>query len=107
VVKALGTEPKRLFQLIVCEAFLLSMIGLVFGLVIGTPLIWYYSVHGIPFGEMEFQGLVLANKIKTIMTPQQFTIFPLWMIGLTLLASVYPAMFASRIIPSRALQKTL
>jgi ABC-type lipoprotein release transport system permease subunit len=29
------------------------------------------------------------------------------MIGLTLVASIYPALFASRIIPSRALQKTL
>jgi ABC-type lipoprotein release transport system permease subunit len=107
VIKALGTEPTKIFQLIVCEAFLLAMLGLIFGLIIGTPLIWYYSVHGIPFGDLQFQGLTVADKIKTVMTPSQFTIFPLWMIGLTLVASIYPAIFASRIIPSRALQKTL
>jgi len=103
----LGTEPKRIFQLIVCEAFLLAMLGLIFGLAIGTPLIWYFSVHGIPLGDLQFQGLTVADKIKTVMTLSQFTIFPLWMIGLTLVASTYPALFASRIIPSRALQKAL
>lgn len=29
------------------------------------------------------------------------------MIGLTRVASIYPAMFAAKIIPSKALQKTL
>ncbi len=107
VVKALGTEPGQIFQLIICEAFLLALFGLIFGLIIGTPFIWYFSIHGIPLGELQFQGLTVADKIKTVMTVSQFTIFPLWMIGLTLLASVYPALFASKIIPSEALQKTL
>lgn len=107
VVKALGTEPRQIFQLIVCEAFLLAMLGLIFGLIIGTPIIWYFSIHGIPFGDLQFQGLTIADKIKTVMTPAQFTIFPLWMIGLTLVASVYPAIFAAKIIPSRALQRAL
>lgn len=107
VVKALGTEPRQIFELIVCEAFLLAMLGLIFGLIIGTPIIWYFSIHGIPFGDLQFQGLTIADKIKTVMTPAQFTIFPLWMIGLTLVASVYPAIFAAKIIPSRALQRAL
>lgn len=107
VVKALGTEPRQIFELIVCEAFLLAILGLIFGFIIGTPIIWYFSIHGIPFGDLQFQGLTIADKIKTVMTPAQFTIFPLWMIGLTLLASVYPAIFAAKIIPSRALQRAL
>lgn len=107
VVKALGTEPRQIFELIVCEAFLLAILGLIFGLIIGTPIIWYFSIHGIPFGDLQFQGLTIADKIKTVMTPAQFTIFPLWMIGLTLVASVYPAIFAAKIIPSRALQRAL
>lgn len=107
VVKALGTEPRQIFQLIVCEAFLLAILGLIFGFIIGTPIIWYFSIHGIPFGDLQFQGLTIADKIKTVMTPAQFTIFPLWMIGLTLVASVYPAIFAAKIIPSRALQRAL
>lgn len=107
VVKALGTEPRQIFELIVCEAFLLAILGLIFGFIIGTPIIWYFSIHGIPFGDLQFQGLTIADKIKTVMTPAQFTIFPLWMIGLTLVASVYPAIFAAKIIPSRALQRAL
>lgn len=107
VVKALGTEPRQIFELIVCEAFLLAILGLIFGFIIGTPIIWYFSIHGIPFGDLQFQGLTIADKIKTVMTPAQFTIFPLWMIGLTLVASIYPAIFAAKIIPSRALQRAL
>jgi ABC-type lipoprotein release transport system permease subunit len=107
VIKAVGTEPRQIFQLIVCEALLLAILGLVVGLIIGTPLSWYFSIHGIPFGDLQFQSLTIGDKIKTVPTIAQFTLFPLWMVGLTLLASIYPALFASRIIPSRALQKTL
>jgi lipoprotein-releasing system permease protein len=107
VVKALGTQPRQVFQLILCEAFLLAVFGLIFGLIICTPLTWYYSIHGLPYGDLQYQGFTVADKVKTVLTPSQFTLFPLWLIGLTLLASIYPALFASRILPSEALQKSL
>jgi len=107
VIKALGTQPRQVFQLILCEAFLLAVFGLIFGLIIGAPLTWYYSIHGLPFGDLQVQGFTVADKVKTVLTPSQFTLFPLWLIGLTLIASIYPALFASRILPSEALQKSL
>ncbi len=107
VVKALGTRPSELMALILCEAMLLALLGLIFGLVLGGYGNWYFSIHGIPFGEYEFEGISLANKIKTIVTLSQFTLFPIWVVILTIAASIYPAIFASRIIPSQALQKAL
>jgi ABC-type lipoprotein release transport system permease subunit len=94
VIKALGTQPRQLMQLILTEAFLLSLLGLIIGLMLGGYLNWYYSINGIPFGEMEFEGV-------------QFVIFPIWVVILTVVAGIYPAIFASRIIPSRALQRAL
>jgi ABC-type lipoprotein release transport system permease subunit len=107
VIKALGTQPRQLIQLILSEALMLAILGLIIGLTLGGLLTWYFSINGIPFGEFEFEGISLADRIKTVPDWSQFIIFPIWVVALTLVAGVYPAIFASRITPSRALQKAL
>ncbi len=107
VIKALGTQPRQLIQLILSEALMLALLGLIIGLTLGGLLTWYYSINGIPFGEFEFEGISLADRIKTIPAWNQFIVFPIWVVVLTVVAGIYPAIFASRIVPSRALQKAL
>jgi ABC-type lipoprotein release transport system permease subunit len=107
VVKALGTQPAQLIKLILSEALMLAILGLIIGLLLGGLLTWYFSINGIPFGEFEFEGITLADKIRTIPTLDQFIVFPFWVMVLTVMAGVYPAIFASRIVPSRALQRAL
>jgi putative ABC transport system permease protein len=107
VVKALGTQPRQLIQLILSEALMLALLGLIIGISLGGLLTWYYSINGIPFGEFEFEGISLADNIKTIPALEQFIVFPFWVLVLTVVAGIYPAIFASRIIPSRALQRAL
>lgn len=107
VIKALGTRPGQLIQLILIEALLLGLLGSIIGLTLGGVLTWYFSMYGIPFGEFEFEGISLADKIRTIPAVNQFVIFPIWVLVLTAAAAIYPAIFASRIIPSRALQRAL
>ncbi|MDK1025193.1 MAG: ABC transporter permease [Gammaproteobacteria bacterium] len=107
VIKALGTRPGQLIQLILIEALLLGILGSIIGLALGGALTWYFSVHGIPLGEFEFEGISLADKIRTIPAVNQFVVFPIWVLVLTVVAGIYPAIFASRIVPSRALQRAL
>ena len=107
VVKALGTQPRQLIQLVLSEAFMLALLGLVIGILLGGLATWYFSIYGIPFGEFEFEGISLADRINTIPALSQFIVFPFWVVVLTVVAAIYPAIFASRIVPSRALQKAL
>jgi ABC-type lipoprotein release transport system permease subunit len=67
----------------------------------------YFETHGIPMGEFEFAGIAMNNNIPTVLKLEQFTQFPVYVILLTLVATLYPARFAANIVPSQALQKSL
>ena len=107
VIKAIGTQPKQLVQLILMEAFMLGLISVIFGLLLGGLSSYYFSIEGIPLGEFEFEGISLADSIKTQLKLNQFIDFPFYVMLLTIAASIYPARFAARTIPSVALQRTL
>lgn len=107
VAKAIGTRPLDLVALVLTEAGLIALVSCVFGLVVGTALNIWWGSHGIPLGEIEISGINLDNAIYAVMHPRQFTEFPVYVIILTLVASLYPARFASRINPASALQRSL
>ena len=95
VAMAIGTRPGQMIALV---------IG---GMIVAYFLSSHFSVAGIPIGEMEFEGISIQNNIKTILHISQFTVFPLAVIILTLVAAIYPALFTARIVPSEALHKSL
>lgn len=107
VAKAIGTKPRQLLQLILLEGFLIALISCAFGIAVGGSLGLYYEINGIPLGEFEFAGVALSNAIPTVLSINQFTHFPIYVILLTLTATLYPARFAAKIVPSEALQKSL
>lgn len=107
VIKAIGTRPEQIRSLILCEAFLLAMMSVVIGMLLGLAVNTWTSTAGINMGEMEFSGISLSNSIYSEFHISQFTQFPLFVVILTVLAAIYPALFAARIVPSRALQRSL
>lgn len=106
VVKALGTEPWQLFMLIIAEALLLALVSVLLGLGAGTLAIRYFGKAGLYFGEMEFEG-ILATHIFPEAALSQFTTFPVYVILLTLVVSIYPALHAARLVPAEALRRSL
>ncbi len=107
VVMAIGTRPVQMINLIMAEALFLALMSIIVGMIVAYLLMSYYSMHGLPLGDVEFEGISFGNNIRTIMTLQQFTIFPLSVVLLTLVAAIYPAIFTARIVPSEALHKSL
>ena len=107
VARAIGTTPWQLAQLILCEALLLGIGSCLFGGVIGYGLISYTTLHGLPLGEFEMSGIALSGNIATQMQVSQFTELPFYIILLTLVAALYPARFASKIVPTEALSRSL
>ncbi len=106
VMKAVGTKPWQLIMLVIYEAGLIALMSCVVGVIVGGLGSYYCSIHGIPIGQMEVVG-VNFSILKTELQLHQFTNFPLYIIALTIVASLYPARFASKIIPALALKKTL
>jgi putative ABC transport system permease protein len=107
VAMAIGTRPSQMVTLIMAEAFFLALLSIVGGMIVSYFLIDYFSVAGIPMGDMEFEGISIHNNIKTIFDISQFTVLPLSVVALTLVAAIYPALFTARIVPSEALHKSL
>jgi ABC-type lipoprotein release transport system permease subunit len=107
VVKAIGTTPRELLLLVMAEAGLIAVISAILGALLGLALGTWFGIHGIPIGEFEMSGLDLSDPIKTILAPRQFIDFPIYVVLLTLAAALYPARFASRIVPADALQRSL
>jgi ABC-type lipoprotein release transport system permease subunit len=99
VVLALGLKPAAVFRIVYIESVLLAAVGLVIGLAISLPLLMYFEGHPIPLtggatGAMEFFGMEpeIAFKLKRL-NPIGSSIT---IIGLAIVAALYPALKASR-----------
>ncbi len=107
VAKAIGTTPWQIIQLVLFEAFFLALIACFFGIILGYLSSSYFETNGVPMGKMEVSGVVMDGNLNTRMHLYQFVTFPIYVTLLTIAAAIYPAIFASRIVPSRALQRAL
>ena len=108
VLSAIGTSRREVISLVLLEALFLGIISSLIGLVIGAIANYYFSINGLPLGEMEFSGVMFGNgNLYTELATHQFIFLPLYVILLTLITAIYPALFASRIIPTEALQRAL
>lgn len=108
VAKAIGTRPAFIGGLIVLEALALAVISCGIGLPVAYCLMSFFAANGLPLGgTMEFSGVVLPGRLYPELAWYQFVQFPLYVILLTVVAAIYPALFAARIAPARSLQKAL
>lgn len=107
VAKAIGTTPIRITALVLMEALLIALLSSLIGILLGLALNYYFSIHGIPMGEFEVSGIALTGNIRTEVALYQYLSFPLYVTALTVVAAIYPAIFAARIVPTQALQRAL
>jgi putative ABC transport system permease protein len=107
VLRAIGTRPIRMAAIILLEALSLSVISMIIGLIIGFGVTKYFSVHGIDYTGIEFAGVTITNLIFPVFTFEQYTLYPLLTIAFSLLAALYPAVFAAKLTPARAMRRSL
>ena len=109
VLAALGMSGPRMVRLIVQEALLLGGAGTLLALLAGLPLVWELAHTGLDFrryvgGSYAFQGVLFD--------PIVYGDFGWWILayvlavamGATIVASLYPAWYASRTDPAVALR---
>jgi ABC-type lipoprotein release transport system permease subunit len=107
VIIAIGTRRSSVFALIIMEGLLLSLVSIVIGAAIGAVLNYLVGINGIDYGSMDISGVALAEVIRTDLNIVQFTQLPFYVFMMVMVASLYPAAHAARIIPARALHKSL
>ena len=105
ILAALGMKGRQITLMFLLEALILGIFGVILGNIIGAAGVAYLSANGIPTGDM---GAAAANMALGPTMNAQFNVggmisLSLWTLLITLLASLYPAWYASRQEPVDAL----
>ncbi|MGC2163232.1 MAG: FtsX-like permease family protein [Silvibacterium sp.] len=100
VLMSLGVEPGQVRRIFLMQGFLISLVGTALGLVLGYAVSWFgahyhfplsaeiYSIDYLPFAPRAIDGVVVAAVS----------------LGVSLLATIYPASSAARVLPAEALR---
>ncbi len=104
VLKAIGTRPLAVFNLIMLESFVLAIVSCLIGLVLALPVCIWLASSGIPMPEpIDMGGIIFDTMLGevswfVVLLPSVVVIMS------TLLVSFIPAIRAAQISPLKALQ---
>lgn len=107
VMRAVGTRPISMALMIVLEAISLAVVSMVIGIILGYTVNTIFGIVGIDYSGIEFAGVTLTEPIYTTLNVKQFTLFPLMILLFSLIASLYPAIYAARLMPAKAIKRSL
>lgn len=105
ILAALGMKGRQIMQMMLMEAAILSFFGIIFGIVIGIGGVMLLAQNGIPLGESATvaSNIALGNVMRARLVPETILWLSVWTLIVALLASLYPAWFAARLEPVKAL----
>ncbi len=100
-IAAIGTLPGKILSMFVMEGFCLGVIGVVIGNIIGMAIIFILNVSGgVTFDFGMQKGLVLSPTLN----PMNMLVISAIVIFVSVVASLQPALKASRMEPIKALR---
>ena len=107
VLRAVGTRPSGIAQMIVYEAGFLAVLSIVLGAILGFLVTYITALVGIDFKGIEYVGVTFRRLLYPIMDIRQFIEYPLWVFAFTTLVGLYPARYAAKMLPSEAMRRSL
>ncbi len=107
VMRAVGTSPLRMAQLILFEAGTLAFISIILGLFIGFVVILITMKTGINYTGIEFSGVTFRKLIYPELKIKQFVEYPLAVFLFTVLVGIFPALSAAKLSPAKAMRRSL
>lgn len=107
IMLSIGTSPVRIFSMVITESAIISVIGIIAGLLSGAALSYYFTISPMDFSEyqaeMELYGmstLVYYAKLKA----SDFYNTGLMIFLLSIVFTFFPARRAAKLNPVRAIR---
>jgi ABC-type lipoprotein release transport system permease subunit len=108
VMMALGTTPGRLVKMVMFESMLMTLVGILTGIVLGIGLTWYFQIHGIVLaGSSEMlKQYGISGALYPRLTWFSILTGPALVFLITFCAALYPALKIKKLKPVDALTYT-
>lgn len=106
ILAALGMKGGQIMLLILFEAAVLALVGIVIGIAVGSAGVAYLAAEGIYIGEASAsmtEGFAIGTTMYARYVPANVISLSIWMLAIILLVSLYPARYAARQEPVEAL----
>ncbi|HUT07404.1 MAG TPA: FtsX-like permease family protein [Candidatus Latescibacteria bacterium] len=104
LLKAVGTRPRQVFEMVMMEAAFLAVICILLGSVVALILNSYVSAHGIRLSEpISYGGIKLAS-MNTELNLRSFLIPALTVLATAGLAALFPSLKAARTVPAKTMR---
>jgi ABC-type lipoprotein release transport system permease subunit len=105
VLMAIGTTPGRLTKLVLTESMILTLIGIVLGIIIGCVITLIFQSYGIEIaGASEMLGQFgISGRMYPKLSLLSALSGPLLVLLITLLAALYPSLKVRRLKPVEAM----
>jgi ABC-type lipoprotein release transport system permease subunit len=108
VMMALGTRSTQIFLVVLAEGMILALVAAALGLAGGLGIHSWIASTGIDItsfaSDYEIAGIILEGRIYSRLTTAVVVQWTLVVIGLTMAASLYPALRATRLQPVEAIR---
>jgi len=99
-IAAIGTLPGKILSMFIIEGLCLGVLGTLSGCILGVAIVWLINIAKITFNFGQQTGLVLSATVQ----PSDLAIISLIVILVSVIASLQPAVKASRMEPIVALR---
>ncbi|MFC1558682.1 ABC transporter permease [candidate division KSB1 bacterium] len=105
---AIGMKPNKIVSLFCLEAAFIGIFGSIIGCGFGSVVTYYYEVNGINLestGVDKLKELPISSTMYADLIPEIVLFVFVLGIIISVLSALYPAVKASRLVPSEALRK--
>ncbi len=106
ILAALGMKGRQVMLMFLFEASILALAGIVIGILLGSAGVAYLVNVGIYIGDATAsiaEGVALSSTLYGRFVPGDMMALSVAMLVIILLVSIYPAWFAARLEPIKAL----
>lgn len=106
VLRAVGTRAATMARLILFEAGALSLLSIILGSILGLVVTYIIMKVGINYTGIEFSGVTFRELLYPVLKIRQFIIYPIAVFVFTTLTGLYPAIFAAKMSPAKAMRRS-
>lgn len=105
VLMAMGTTKERLTRLLMAESMIMTALGVMAGICLGSLVTLYFQNQGISMGDSSelFRQFGISGRIYPRLTPLSASIGPTLVLVITFLVALYPAFKVRKLRPVEAL----